>query len=95
MQISIEINPLVLNDHNQFLALGAVIEVDDRALFRHAAIQDKREPSDESLLKKEAEKFGISHINLKGILAAIVNGDALGYAIKDMFFSQWSAIQEF
>ena len=49
---SIEINPLVINDQNQFFALGAQIEVDDRALFRQAAILDKKEPVYGSLHSK-------------------------------------------
>jgi len=84
---NIEINPLVLNDHNQFFALGAVIEVADRALFRHAAIFDKKEPVDGSSLQKEAEKYGISLSHNDGNIGCIFNSDAYGYAIKDILTS--------
>jgi succinyl-CoA synthetase beta subunit len=83
----IEINPLIINEQNQFLALGAIIDVEDRALFRQAAILDKKEPVHESSLLKEAEKFGISLSQNQGNIGCIVNGDALGYAIKDMLVS--------
>jgi succinyl-CoA synthetase beta subunit len=88
--VSIEINPLIIDEKNQFLALGAAIDIDDRALFRHSEIQDKREPLDESLLKIEAEKFGISTSQFEGVIGCIVNGDSLGYAIEDMVFSKGS-----
>ena len=83
----IEINPLVLNDQNQFFALGAVIEVEDRALFRQAAILDKKEPVYGSSLLKETEKYGISLYQNDGNIGCIFNGDAFGYAIKDMLSS--------
>jgi len=84
---NIEINPLVLNDQNQFYALGAVIEVADRALFRHTAIFDKKEPVDGSSLQKEAEKYGISLSHNDGNIGCIFNSDAYGYAIKDILTS--------
>jgi len=80
----IEINPLVLNDENQFFALGAEIEVDDKALFRQAAIQDKKEPVYGSSLMKETDKYGISLYQNDGNIGCIFNGDAFGYAVKDM-----------
>jgi succinyl-CoA synthetase beta subunit len=83
----IEINPLVTNDHNQFFALGAIIEVEDQALFRQAAILDRRESVNGSALTKEAEKYGISLSQNEGNIGCIVNGDALGYAVKDMVVS--------
>ena len=81
---SIEINPLVIDDQNQFYALGAQIEVEDRALFRQAAILDKKEAVYSSSLQKETEKYGISLYQNDGNIGCIFNSDALGYAILDM-----------
>ena len=83
----IEINPLVLNDKIQFFALGAVIEVEDRALFRQAAILDKKEPVSGSSLLKETEKYGISLHQNDGNIGCIFNSDSFGFAIKDMLSS--------
>ena len=83
----VEINPLIINELNQVMALGAVIDVEDRALFRHAAILEIREPAFDSPLKKETEKFGISASQKEGNIGCIINGDALGYAVEDMLLS--------
>ena len=88
----VEINPLVLDESNQLVALGAVIELDECTQFRHAEILEKREPTDESLLKVKAEKFGISLLQNGGNIGCIVNGAALGYAIGDMLKSLDSQI---
>jgi len=84
---NIEINPLVINNQNQFYALGAQIEVDDQALFRQVAIGEKKEFINGSLLQKEAEKYGISLVQEDGNIGCIFNSDALGYAIRDMVLS--------
>ena len=83
----VEINPLVLNASNQLVALGAVIEIDESALFRHAEIFEKREPVEESQLKAETDKFGISFSQYEGNIGCIVNGADLGFAIGDMLHS--------
>lgn len=88
----VEINPLVLNEANQLVALGAVIELDESALFRHAEILENREPTDESQLKAETEKFGISSSQYEGNIGCIVNGAAFGYAIGNMLQSLGSQI---
>ena len=84
---NIEINPLVINNQNQFYALGAQIKVDDRAMFRQAAILDKKDPVFGPSIQKEAEKYGISVMQDDGNIGCIFNGDALGYAIQDMILS--------
>ena len=83
----VEINPLIINELNQVMALGAVIDVEDRALFRHAAILEIREPAFDLPIKKETEKFGISASQKEGNIGCIINGDALGYAVEDMLLS--------
>ncbi len=83
----IEINPLVINEHNQFLALGANIEVEDRALFRQSAILDKKEPIYITSIYKKAEKYGISIIPDEGNIGCITNSEPFGYALKEMISS--------
>jgi succinyl-CoA synthetase beta subunit len=83
----VEINPLIIDEQNQLLALGAIIDVEDRALFRQAAILEKKEPVHELSLIKETEKYGISISQNHGNIGCIVNGDALGYMIEDMLVS--------
>lgn len=85
--VRIEINPLVINEHNQFLALGANIEVEDRALFRQSAILDKKEPIYITSIYKKAEKYGISIIPDEGNIGCITNSEPFGYALKEMISS--------
>jgi len=81
---SIEINPLVINEKNQFIALGVQIEIEDQALFRQAAILDIKEPVNGSLLQKEAEKFGITYKQDQGSIDLLSDDDAFGCAIEEM-----------
>ncbi len=84
---SIEINPLVINDQEHFFALGALIEVEDHALFRQSEILEKKEIIYESSLQSEAEKHGISLMQYDGSIGCIFNDNAFGYAIREMLIS--------
>jgi succinyl-CoA synthetase beta subunit len=67
--------------------LGAGIEIDDNAIFRHPDLTNKKEDFNESQLKTEADKFGISFYQLEGKIGCIVNSSALVFAIEDVFSS--------
>ena len=79
-----EINPLVLTTDGRLLALDAKLDLEDDALFRHAAHRELRDPEQEDPLEVEAAKYDISYIRLDGDVGCMVNGAGLAMATMDI-----------
>ena len=79
-----EINPLAVTASGEVLALDAKIVLDDNALFRHAALEELRDPSDEAEAEIEAREKGLSYVKLDGDIGCIVNGAGLAMATMDL-----------
>jgi succinyl-CoA synthetase beta subunit len=79
-----EINPLILTEDNQIIALDAKISFDDNALFRHKEIGELRDLNEEDPLEVEASQFGLNYIKLDGSVACMVNGAGLAMATMDI-----------
>lgn len=80
----VEINPLVVTNTGQVLALDAKFNFDDNALFRHKEIVDLRDTAEEDPREVEASKFGLNYIGLDGNIACLVNGAGLAMATMDI-----------
>ncbi|TPV96695.1 MAG: ADP-forming succinate--CoA ligase subunit beta [Myxococcales bacterium FL481] len=80
----LEINPLVITRHGDVLALDAKANFDDNALFRHAALEDMRDPDEEDAAELEAKKWDLSFVNLDGSIGCMVNGAGLAMATMDI-----------
>jgi succinyl-CoA synthetase beta subunit len=78
-----EINPLILTDNGDWLALDAKMSFDDNALSRHAGIEDLRDLDEENATELEARRAGISFVKLDGNIGCIVNGAGLAMATMD------------
>lgn len=78
-----EMNPLVLTNDRQWLALDTKIVLDDNALFRHPELAALRDPEEEDPLEREARLAGISFVRLNGTVGCIVNGAGLSMATMD------------
>jgi succinyl-CoA synthetase beta subunit len=79
----VEINPLVVTDTGDLLALDAKIGFDDNGLFRHADVRALRDPSEEDPRETEAAKYDLSYIALDGNIGCMVNGAGLAMATMD------------
>ncbi|HLC25884.1 MAG TPA: ADP-forming succinate--CoA ligase subunit beta [bacterium] len=79
-----EINPLVITEQGNVLALDAKINVDDNALFRHPEIVELRDLDEEDPLEVEASKFRLNYIKLDGEVGCMVNGAGLAMATMDI-----------
>lgn len=79
----VEINPLVLTEENQIIALDAKMGFDDNALFRHPDILALRDIHEEDPKEVEASRYGLSYIALDGSIACLVNGAGLAMATMD------------
>jgi succinyl-CoA synthetase beta subunit len=79
-----EINPLIETRDGRVIALDAKMNFDDNALFRHPAIKELRDVSEEDPLEVEASKFGLNYIKLDGSVGCMVNGAGLAMSTMDI-----------
>ena len=80
----LEINPLIVTEGGDLLALDAKMTIDDNALYRHADFRDLRDLSEEDPLEVEASKFALNYIRLEGNIGCMVNGAGLAMATMDI-----------
>ena len=80
----LEINPLVVTENGDLLALDAKMNFDDNALYRHTDIRDLRDLGEEDPLEIEASKFALNYIHLDGNIGCMVNGAGLAMATMDI-----------
>jgi len=80
----VEINPLVLTDEGNLLALDGKMNFDDNALFRQKDINALLEPTEEEVKELEAKEKGLTYIRLEGSIGCMVNGAGLAMATMDM-----------
>src|SRR5207245_1095106 len=80
----IEINPLVVTNAGDLLALDAKMNFDDNALYRHTDIRDLRDLSEEDPLEIQASKYSLNYIHLDGNIGCMVNGAGLAMATMDI-----------
>ena len=80
----VEINPLVVTQAGDLLALDAKMSFDDNALYRHTDIRDLRDLGEEDPLEIEASKFSLNYIHLDGNIGCMVNGAGLAMATMDI-----------
>jgi succinyl-CoA synthetase beta subunit len=78
-----EINPLVVTDGGDVVALDAKIGFDDNALFRHPDVKALRDQNEEDPRETEAAKYDLSYIALEGNIGCMVNGAGLAMATMD------------
>ena len=79
-----EINPLVLTESGDVVAVDAKINLDDNALFRHDDLAELRDIHEEDPTEVEAGKHGLSYITLDGNVGCMVNGAGLAMATMDI-----------
>ncbi len=80
----VEVNPLVVTDTGEVLALDAKFNFDDNALYRHPEVSALRDISEEDPREVEASKHSLNYIGLDGNIACLVNGAGLAMATMDI-----------
>ncbi len=79
-----EINPLILTEDGQVIALDAKVNFDSNAEFRHKDFWDSvRDLSEEAPAETEAQEAGLSFIQLDGNIGCLVNGAGLAMSTMD------------
>jgi succinyl-CoA synthetase beta subunit len=79
-----EINPLVITQEGQVLALDAKMNFDDNALYRHPEVVAMRDLDEEDPLEIEASKSSLNYIKLDGNVGCMVNGAGLAMSTMDI-----------
>ena len=80
----LEINPLIVTDQGDLLALDAKMNFDDNALYRQGGVVELRDLDEEDEKEIEASKYDLSYISLEGNIGCMVNGAGLAMATMDI-----------
>ena len=80
----IEINPLVVTDTGDLVAVDAKVIVDDNALFRHPDLKELRDDSKTDRVELHAQRHQINFVQMDGDIGTVVNGAGLALATLDM-----------
>ncbi|MEM1062992.1 MAG: succinate--CoA ligase subunit beta, partial [Planctomycetota bacterium] len=79
-----EINPLVVTGEGDIVPLDAKVSFDDNALFRHKAVEELRDLSEEEETEIQAKNAGLSYVKLDGNIGCLVNGAGLAMSTMDL-----------
>ncbi|HRK97817.1 MAG: ADP-forming succinate--CoA ligase subunit beta [Alphaproteobacteria bacterium] len=80
----VEINPMIVTDKNEVLALDAKMNFDENALFRQKAVADMRDESEEDENERDAKDCELSYVRMDGNIGCMVNGAGLAMATMDI-----------
>ena len=80
----VEINPLVITESGELMALDAKLNFDDNALYRHPDVAALHDPDEEDPRELEAKKIDLAYVGLDGDIGCMVNGAGLAMATLDM-----------
>lgn len=80
----VEINPLIITDTDEVIALDGKINVDDNGIYRNPDVAEMRDIYEEDPLEVEASKFDLNYIKLDGNIGCMVNGAGLAMATMDI-----------
>lgn len=79
-----EINPLVVTNDGELLALDCKLNFDDNALYRHPDVAALRDPDEEDPRERAAKEIDLAYVGLDGDVGCMVNGAGLAMATLDM-----------
>jgi succinyl-CoA synthetase beta subunit len=80
----VEINPLVVTEGGDLVALDAKMNFDSNALYRQSKVLELRDLDEEDPHEIEASKHELNYIKLDGNIACMVNGAGLAMATMDI-----------
>ena len=79
-----EINPLLHDGNDNFVAVDCKMSIDDNALYRHKDLADMRDTREEDATEVEAKAVGLNYVQLDGNVGCMVNGAGLAMATMDI-----------
>ena len=78
----VEINPLVVTEDDELIAVDSKVSIDDNALFRQREFPVRLD-TEKTAIEKAAQKKNIAYVELDGDIAVIGNGAGLVMATLD------------
>jgi succinyl-CoA synthetase beta subunit len=79
-----EINPLIVTEPGDVLALDCKLNFDDNALYRHPDVAAMLDVAEEDPSELRAARIGLSYVSLDGNIACLVNGAGLAMSTMDL-----------
>lgn len=79
-----EINPMIVTDKDEVMALDAKVSFDDNALFRHPNVAELRDKDEEDEKEQQAHEYDLSYVALDGNIGCMVNGAGLAMSTMDI-----------
>ncbi len=80
----VEVNPLIVTEAGEVIALDAKINVESNALYRQPRLLELRDISQEDDMEREAAAHDLNYVSLDGDIACMVNGAGLAMATMDL-----------
>ena len=80
----VEVNPLLVTEQRQVVALDAKVTIDGNALFRHPDTAAFRNPSAEDPQERMAKERGLTYVKLDGNVGILGNGAGLVMSTLDV-----------
>lgn len=78
-----EINPLVLTEDGQVIALDAKVSLDNAAIVRHEEWDEFEKPPILDERERQAKEFGLQYVGLEGDIGIMANGAGLAMSTLD------------
>ncbi len=79
-----EINPTLINNNEEVIAVDCKISIDDNALYRHPDLESLRDEFEEDATEVQARAFNLNYVKLDGDVGCMVNGAGLAMATMDI-----------
>lgn len=80
----VEINPLIVTETGELLALDAKLNLDDNGLYRQPQLMALRDQTQEDEKEIIAQQHNLNYISLGGSIGCMVNGAGLAMATMDL-----------
>ncbi len=80
----VEVNPMVVTDTGEVLALDAKVSLDENGLTRHPDIAAMRDEHEEEERERLAHAHDLAYVALDGNIGCMVNGAGLAMATMDI-----------
>ena len=79
----LEINPFIVTEEGDLVALDCKMQFDDNALFRQSVVAELRDFDEEDPKEVDASGHGLNYVALDGNVGCIVNGAGLAMGTMD------------
>jgi succinyl-CoA synthetase beta subunit len=80
----VEVNPLVVTEEGEVVALDAKVSFDENSLYKHKELLEYLDEAEEDPLELRAKENELSYVKMDGNIGCMVNGAGLAMATMDI-----------